>query len=124
MSEKFAGLWTDLEQEKQVGWHECKWWARSYTRLAFAPATLPPTRGRGSFLARHRRASGCAPVPAHTGTNNTHLRTQTLITRTLPTQARRIAEATRMQLFQESVLRLEKSMEVGVCELRESIDQH
>lgn len=42
-------------------------------------------------------------------------------------QARRIAEATRMQLFQESVLRLEKSMEVSEREgrlmFRTSIDQ-
>lgn len=43
-------------------------------------------------------------------TTRTHTRHQP----PLPRQARRIAEATRMQLFQESVLRLEKSMEVGV----------
>mmetsp|Transcript_444 Transcript_444/g.1145 ORF Transcript_444/g.1145 Transcript_444/m.1145 type:complete len:273 (-) Transcript_444:1052-1870(-) len=54
VSEKFAGLWTDLEQEKQ---------------------------------------------------------------------ARRIAEATRMQLFQESVLRLEKSMEAEVKRRAESDKQ-
>ncbi len=115
VTEKFAGLWTDLEQEKQASR------ARHQTREQGAETERRTGRDVPDEMAAAAAAAvGGAPHLAH---RRPRLRPALFcspegaagVRRGLVcvrAQNRRVADQTRMQLFQESVARLEKSLEV------------